>query len=199
MDKISYIMTLATSRTGVEVFLTIRNIVGSGSAEYGRSGDFGNVQMWIVPKCKKSKEELVTKLQAVPLIQQISVVTLSNPIGSNELVEVRELFNSLNWDTSNVTDERLSLFLNAKLQGKYTYMLDFEHRKGRNTAKVRIIPAEEHPHFSPQWLVSEKPEEEILNRELTIDDLEIQTVVINRSSRHNLRHHHLPSTKSEHT
>jgi len=178
MEIFSYIMTVATSKTGVEVFLAIRNIAGTGRAEYGRSGDFGNVEMWIVPKSKKSKEELITQLRAVPFIQQVSVVTLSKPVTNNELLEVRELFNSLGWDTSDVKDEKLSLFLNAKLQGKYTYMIDFEHEKGRTTEKVRIIRADEHPHFSPEWLINDEHEEEILDRELTIDDLEIRSVVV---------------------
>jgi hypothetical protein len=178
MEIFSYIMTVDTSQTGVEVFLAIKNIVGTGHAQYGKSGDFGNVEMWIVPKSKKSKEELVRQLQAVPFIQQVSVVTLSKPVTNNELLEVRELFNSLGWDTSDVKDEELSLFLNVKLQGKYTYMINLEHGKGRATEKVRIIRAEEHPHFSPEWLTSSDHEEEILDRELTIDDLEIRSVVV---------------------
>ena len=88
------------------------------------------------------------------------------------------MFNSLGWDTSDVKHEELTLFLNAKLQGKYTYMLDFEHGKHRTKDKVRIIRAEEHPHFSPDWLTNNNFEEDILDRELTIDDLEIRSVVI---------------------
>jgi hypothetical protein len=178
MEIFSYIMTVATSHIGVEVFLAIKNIAGTGHAQYGRSGDFGNVEMWVVPKSKKSMEELVAQLQTVPFIQQVSVVTLSKPFTKTELQDVRKLFNSLGWDTSDVKDEELSLFLNAKLQGKYTYMLNFEHGKGRTTEKVRIIRAEEHPHFSPEWLDNSDYEEEILDKELTIDDLEIRSVVI---------------------
>jgi len=178
MEIYSYIMTIATSQTGVEVFLSIKNIAGTGHAQYGRSGDFGNVEMWIVPKSIKNKEELVSQLQAVPFIQQVSVVALSKPVTNNELLEVRELFNGLGWDTSDVKDDELSLFLNAKLQGKYTYMLDFEHGKGRAPEKVRIIRTEEHPHFSPEWLANSDNEEEILDRELMIDDLEIRSVVV---------------------
>ena len=88
------------------------------------------------------------------------------------------LFNSLGWDTSDVKDEELTLFLNAKLQGKYTYLLDFEHGKRRTKDKVRIIRAEEHPHFSPEWLTDNEFEQDILDRELTVDDLEIRSVVV---------------------
>jgi hypothetical protein len=178
MEIFSYIMTVATLKTGVEVLLAIRNIAGTGRVQYGRSGEFGNIEMWIIPKSKKSKEELVTQLISVPFIQQVSVVKLSNPITKNELLEVHELFSSLGWDTSDIQDEELSLFLNAKLQGKYTYIIDFEHGKGRTTEKVSIIRAEEHPHFSPEWLANTDYEEEILERELTIDDLEIRSFVV---------------------
>lgn len=173
-------MTVATSQNGVEVFLAIRNIAGTGQAQYGKSGDLGNVELWIVPKSKNAKEELVTKLQAVPFIQKVSVVQLSKPVTESELVEVRELFNNLDWDIREIKDGELSSFLNAKLQGKYTYMLDFEHGKGRSADKVRIIRAEEHPHFSPEWLINNEVEEEILDRELTIDDLEIRSVVVEK-------------------
>ena len=178
MEIFSYIMTVATSQTGVEVFLAIKNIAGTGYAQYGRSGEFGSVELWIVPKSKKSREELLTQLQAVPFIQQVSVVKLRKPVTITELLEVRGLFNSLGWDTSDVRDEELSLFLNAKLQGKYTYMIDFEHEKGHAAEKIRIIRAEEHPHFSPKWLANDDYVEEILDKELTIDDLEIRSVVV---------------------
>jgi hypothetical protein len=177
MEIFSYIMTIATSQNGVNEFLAIRNIAGTGHVQYVRSGDFGNIELWIVPKSKKNKEELVTQLQAVPFIQQVSVVALNNPVASIKLLEVRKLFNSLGWDTSDVTDEELSLFLNAKLQGKTTWVIDFEHGQDRTTGKVRIIRAEEHAHFSPKWLVNDEVEEESLDRELTIDDLEIQSVM----------------------
>jgi hypothetical protein len=178
MQIFSYIMTVATSQTGVEVFLAIKNIAGTGHAQYGRSGEFGSVELWIVPKSKKSREELLTQLQDVSFIQQVSVVALSKPVTHKELLEVRDLFTDLGWDTSGVKDEELSLFLNAKLQGKYTYMIDCGHGNGRAAEKIRIIRAEEHPHFSPEWLAYNDDDEEILDRELTIDDLDIRSVVI---------------------
>ena len=177
MEIFSYIMTIATSKIDVEVFLAIRNIAGSGRSEYSRSSEFGDEELWIVPKSKKSREELVTQLRAVPFIRQVSVVTLSKPITDTKLSEVRELFNGLGWGTSDIRDEELLLFLNAKLQGKNTYMIDFEHGKGRTAEKVRIIRAEKHPHFSPEWLINDHVEE-VLDKELTIDDLETRLVVV---------------------
>jgi hypothetical protein len=57
-------------------------------------------------------------------------------------------------------------------------MIDFEHLKGWTTQKVRIIRAEEHRHFSPDWLVNSDHEEEILDKELIADDLEMRSVVV---------------------
>jgi hypothetical protein len=54
MQIFSYIISVATSQTGAEVFLAIKNIAGTGRAQYGRSGEYGGVQLWIVPKSKKS-------------------------------------------------------------------------------------------------------------------------------------------------
>jgi prolipoprotein diacylglyceryltransferase len=56
MEIFSYILTVATLQTGVEVFLTIRNIAGTGQAQFGRSGNFGNAELWIVPKSKKPRK-----------------------------------------------------------------------------------------------------------------------------------------------
>jgi hypothetical protein len=171
-------MTVATSQTGVEVFLEIRNIAGTGHVQFGRSGDFGGVDLWIVPKSKKNREELLIQLKAVPFIRQVSIVTLSKSITNTELFEVRALFNNLGWDTNDVRDEELFLFLNAKRQGKFTYMIDVDHGKGHTAEKIRIIRAEEHPHFSPEWLDHDDYTEEILDKKLTVNDLEIRSVVV---------------------
>jgi hypothetical protein len=181
MKIYSYIMTVSSSTAGADLFLTIRNITGSGRPEYGRSGDFGNIEMWIVPRSEKSKEELVTALEAVSFIRQVSVVPLSVPVTAEEVSEVRELFNALGWDSSDVKDEELSLFLNARLQGQYSWLLYFDDAKGRTTGKVRIIRAEEHPLFSPEWLVNNEIAGDISGKELTLDDVEIRSVVVEQN------------------
>lgn len=178
MEVFSYILTVTTPQPGVEVYLAIRNIAGTGRAQYVRTTDSGSVEVWIVPKSKRSKAELITQLQELPFINQVSVVPLSKPVTNHEVLEVRELFNNLDWDMSNVKDEEMSLFLNAKLDGKSTYMIGLEHPKGPTSERVRIIRAEDHPHFLPEWLIIDEEENEILDRELTIDDLETYSVVI---------------------
>lgn len=75
-----------------------------------------------------------------------------------------------------VKEEDLSLFLQTRLEGKYSYLIYTEQGQDRTREIFRIIKAEEYPHFSPEWLVDDAIEEEVLNSELSIEDLEIRTV-----------------------
>lgn len=178
MTTASYLMSITTSQKNVEVILAILNIAGMGQAFYGENDGTVGTDLWIIPKSKKSTQEVTTQLQAVPAIRSVSVVQLSKPVKETELVEVRELFAGIGWDASSVTDEELSLFINAKLQGQYTYYIDHDQKKkGKEPAKIRIRPAQEHPYFSPDML-KESDYTKDDDRELTIDDIEIRTVTM---------------------
>ncbi len=171
-------MSITTSLKNVEVILAILNIAGKGQAFYGENDGTVGTDLWIIPKSKKSRQEVTRQLQAVPAIRSVSVVQLSKPVKETELVEVRELFAGIGWDASSVTDEELSLFINAKLQGQYTYHIDHDQKKkGKEPAKIRIRPAQEHPYFSPDML-KESDYTKDDDTELTIDDIEIRTVTI---------------------
>jgi hypothetical protein len=164
----------------VEILLAIFNIAGKGQSFYGSSNGSVNTALWIIPKGKKNRKEVIEQLQAIQSIREISVVTLNNPVEETELEEVRELFVCAGLDTSEVTDNELSLFLNAKLQEQYTYFIDFDHdqiRKG--IVKIHIKPIEEHPNFSPDWLKKDNDlKEELQDKTYTIDDIKIQQVTI---------------------
>jgi hypothetical protein len=178
MTTASYLMYIATSQKNVEVIMAILNIAGMGQAFYGENDGSVGTDLWIIPKSKKSRQEVITQLQAVPAIRSVSVVQLSKPVKETELVEVRELFAGIGWDVSSVTDEELSLFINAKLQGQYTYYIAHDQKKkGKEPAKIRIKPAQEHPHFSPNML-KESDYTKDDDRELTIGDLKIRTVTM---------------------
>ena len=171
-------MSVTTSKNDVEVLLAILNTAGMGHAFYGQSDINGGTDLWFIRKAKKSKQEVIAALQATPAISSVSLVMLSNPVKLAELHEVRELFTTVGWDASNVSDADLSLFIEAKRQGKYTYYIDhdFPQKRGR-PVQIRIRPAEEHPDFSPIWLTDSEPEEEVdFDKELTIDDIVSVTV-----------------------
>jgi hypothetical protein len=171
-------MTVTKFQSGMGDFLAVKNIAGTGQIQYGRGGTAGIVDLWIIPKSKKNPEEVVSQLEAVPFILNVSVVSLSKPVTNTEVTKARELLNSLGWDTSAVGDEDLSLYLNAKLQGKWTYLLDITYDTSRKVEKLQIIKAEEHPLFSAELIEKFSYEEEILDRELTMDDFETEVVKV---------------------
>jgi hypothetical protein len=178
MTTVSYLMSVTTSKMDVEVTLAILNTAGMGQAFHSFSNGVAHTALWIIPKGKKSRQEIITQLQAIPAIRNFSIVALSKPVNKNVLAEVRELFAQLGWDASKVTDDALLLFINAKIQGQYTYYIDYEH-KGKVPVEIQIKLIEEHPLFSPDWLQATNHREyEEQDRELTIDDIEIRSVII---------------------
>lgn len=174
MELFSYIMTVTYSPTDSELYLAIKNLAGTGRGHYGQSDGFRSIELWIIPKSRKRKEELLEQLQALAPIEQVSLVSLSKPASAAELLQVRELFNNMGLNSRSVKDEDLSLFLQTRLEGKYSYLIYTEQGQDRTREIFRIIKAEEHPHFSPEWLVDDAIEEEVLNSELSIEDLEIR-------------------------
>lgn len=182
MELFSYIMTVATSTTDVELHLAIKNIAGTGRIHYGKSDGYRHVNLWIIPKSTKRKVELLAQLQALAPIEQVSLVSLSKPATPAELLEVRELFTNLGLNSSTVKDEDLALFLHTRLAGQYSYHIYIEQRQDSSSELFRIIKAEDHPQFSPKWLAGDPIGEEILDRALTLDDMEVSIVRIEEST-----------------
>jgi hypothetical protein len=178
MTAVSYLIAIITTQRSLEVTLALQHIAGSGQAFHGFSNGTVSTDLWIIPKGKTNRQKVITQLQAIPTIQSISIVALSNPVKEMELTEVRELFAQVGWDTNSVTDEALSLFINAKLQGQYTYYIDYNPLE-KAPIRIQIKPIQEHPHFSPDWLQSAVATEgEEQDREFTEDDTVIHSVVV---------------------
>ena len=178
MASISYLLSVTTSSQDPEVILAILNTAGRGHALGGTGNESFSKTLWVIPKGRKTKEEITTQLKALPAIQQISVVALSQPLAATQLAEIRKLFNDFNWDASDVTDDELSVFIESKIQGKYFYYTDFEHKNSRSEkVKMRIKRLEDHPEFSTDWLKrgNSIPETD-LERDLTMEDIEVRTV-----------------------
>ena len=56
-------------------------------------------------------------------------------------------------DTAGVSDNELSLFIDTKLEGQYTYYIDPAFKRNeRGLTNIRIKRVEDHPQFSPDWL-----------------------------------------------
>lgn len=175
----SYLMSLTTSQHDVETTVAIINIVGPGAAIFGS----GDSTLYIVPKGRTAKKEVIAKLKAIPTIKDVAVVALSNPVNESELPEVRALFSNFGLDASGVTDEELSLFLNAKLKGQYTYYLKFEWGKRGRSDKIYVRPVTELPGYSAERFKARNAiEEEALDKVYTVDDIEVRSVVIQNIS-----------------
>jgi hypothetical protein len=178
MTSISYLLSITTSSQETEVILAILNTAGRGHALFGTSNEVVSKTLWFIPKGRKNKEEVTIQLKAIPAIQQVSVVALSQPLGSTELAEIRELFNDFNLDAKDVSDDELSLFIDSKIQGKYSYYIDFDHKNTRwEKAKIHIKRLEDHPQFSPDWVKRENSiTESDMERDLSMDDIEVHTI-----------------------
>jgi hypothetical protein len=174
----SYLIAITTASNHVEVMVAVWNIAGKGKMICVVSNGSLSTDLWIIPKGRRNREEVLAQLQATPAIHSVSVVALSNPVRNEELWGVRELFGQIGWNTSDVTDEMLSLFLNVKLRGEYSYYIDYDPRE-RAPRKILIKRIEDHPGFSPDWLkATQFTEKEAPDKEYTIDDFKISSVTL---------------------
>jgi hypothetical protein len=176
--QLSYLMAVTTTSNPVEVMVAVWNIAGRANAICSFSDGTFSTDLWIVPNGKRNREDVLAQLQATPAVQSVSVVALSNPVRNEKLWGVRELFGQIGLDASDVTDETLFVFVNAKLQGEYSYYIDFNPRE-RSPRKIRIKRIEDHPAFSPDWLKSTQQTKEVdADKEYSIDDFKISSVTL---------------------
>ena len=180
MTTVSYLMSVITSKKDMEIILAILNTAGVGQSIHGFSDGTITKDLWIIPKARGTKQEVISQLQAIPAIQSVSIAELSNPVNVNELANVRELFTHHGWDARNVSDDTLSLYINASLQSQYIYFIDYDARE-KGPVIIQIKPLQEHPDFSPDWLkVPDIIVDESQDREFKIDDFEFRSVRIEK-------------------
>lgn len=156
-----------------EAMVAIFNMSGAACMHFG----LGHTSFWILPNNKKDREETIAQLESVPGLHSVYVVSLSNPVTIEEVGEVRKMLNVFSIDTSAVTDDKLAAYLNSILDNKSTFYIEFDDEAARKgDTKLLIAALEEHPDFSPQWLLQPyTSEEDLLGREYTVDDFEIET------------------------
>jgi hypothetical protein len=146
MIPVGYIVSVTASESNGQVVQTVLKIAGRGQVIFGSTKEAVSTHLFVIRESKKSKQGLTTQLQAVPGFSKVAIVALSKPINETELSEVREIFAGLDRDASSVTDDELSLFINDKLLGQYTYYIDLDHkRNGRGPIYMRIKRLEDHP------------------------------------------------------
>ena len=180
MTPVGYMISVTTSALNRQVVPAVLKIAGSGEMFFGSTIENINNHLFVVRENKKSTQEFTAQLQAVPGISKVVVAAISQPVTDIELSEVRELFAGLDWDANDVTDDQLSLFIDDKLRGQYTYYIDLGHKKNSGgTISMRIKRLEEHPEFSPDWLMATGgTKEKRQDEEPSFDDIETGELMI---------------------
>ena len=179
MKPIGYIISVSTSVSNTQVIPVVLKIAGRGQMIFGSTMEDISNHLFVIRDSEKSAQEITTELQAVPGFSKVAVVALSKPVNETEIAEVRKLFAGLDWDTSNVTDDELTLFIDDKLPGQYRYYIDLNHnRNGSGKIVMRIKRLEDHPQFTPDWLISNGgKKEELQSEKQSFDDIETHEIV----------------------
>ena len=178
MIPVSYLIAVTATQPGLDAVIAVFNIAGRGQAICGFSNGGNNTTLFIIPKGKGNRQEVLAQLQAVPAIRNVSVVAVSNPVQATELTEVRALFTHIGWDASGVSDDTLSVYMNTKLNRQDRFYIDCGPRE-KAQVRIHIKPLEEHPFFSPDWLnAGEITDEEEPDKVFTVDDFEVRDIVI---------------------
>jgi len=179
MNTKSYILYIDQSSQGDEDFtLSLLNIAGFNFSLYGSSGDFGCVSLRLLLKARNTPEEIKDQLEALSIINKVTLVPISNPLKQTELLELRNIFLIIGWDTQEVKEEELSMYIESNLQGRNTHYIDFDHKSDRNsTVKIRIKRLQDHPDFKPEWISETIIDlENLPDKEFTREDIIYSTV-----------------------
>ncbi|RYY95335.1 MAG: hypothetical protein EOO11_16040 [Chitinophagaceae bacterium] len=172
MPSNNFVVSISGKAFSKESQVAILNLSGNAQVVFG----LNEKNLWIFPKCKKSKEEIVAALNAAPGLFDISVLPMDNPLSEEQVAMIRQMVTGFELDISQVSDEELSAYLNSLSEGKPTHFLDVgpDARKVPGAMLLVCKPIEEHPDYSPKWL------EEIYNRhtrtldrKYTVDDIDI--------------------------
>ncbi|HET6768436.1 MAG TPA: hypothetical protein VFH08_13590 [Chitinophagaceae bacterium] len=180
MTPVGHIISVTVSPGNKEVVPVVLKITGRGQLIFGSTMQDLSNHLFVIPDSEKSAQEITAELQAVPGFSKVAVVALSQPVNEREISDVRKLFAGLDWDASGVTDDQLSLFIDDKLRGQYTYYIDLGHKKNSGgTIPMRIKLLVEHPKFSPDWLIARgRTKEKIQGIEQSFDDIETRELMV---------------------
>lgn len=121
----SLLILLKLKEYSDEVYYTIMNSIGRGY-HYCKGDNLCRTELWMIPKARKEKQEIITLLKAIQDVQTVSLVVIEGSAIPADLNEVRSLFADYGWDTGSVSDEELLLYLNSVFQLKNTYYIDFD-------------------------------------------------------------------------
>lgn len=173
METNTYILYIEQSSQGDEDFyITVLNITGGSLPLYGSSGDFGCVSLRLIYKARNKPEEIKRQIEALPIVNNITLIPISSPIEQSELVGLRNIFLKIGWDTQDVSGEELSTFFQSILKGQNTHYIAFDHIRHRTSpVKISIKKLQDHPNFKPEWIRETNIDfENLPDKEFTKDD-----------------------------
>ena len=184
MNQAGYFISVSVPQSEQEVGLAIYKILSPCHVLMGFGSDkIAMTNLYVSTATHSSASELKNELKALKGVSQVLVSPLSSPIKPDELAEVRSAFAAIDRDATSVSDELLSMYLNLKLQGKYTHYMDFGFKpNSKGLFPMRINRLEDHPEFSPEWLkdtavnMSEGKEEYFVSGSMTITSEEKRIV-----------------------
>lgn len=179
MHTDSYILYInQSSQEDLDFSLSLLNIAGFNFPLYGSSGDFGCVSLRLLLKARNTPEEIVRQLEDLSIVNKVSLVSISKPLTDSELVELRNIFLLIGWDTQDISEEELNMYIQSHLQGRSTHYLDFDQKRSNNSlVKVRVRRLEDHPNFKPEWIKERKIDlSKFSDKEFTRDDFSYTTI-----------------------
>lgn len=177
MASESYFLCIEKSSQGDAVLhLSVLNIAGRGFAFYGSTNDSRSLSLWLIFKGKNNPEEIKKQLEAILPVTKVTVIPLSNPIKESEITDLRTVFLKIGWDSQNVSDGDLSMFINSKLHGQVSHYIDIDHKKKRVLPlKIHIKPIQLHPQFTTDWLKKREINlQDLPAKEFKLSDLKIE-------------------------
>jgi len=163
MMQISLLILLELKEYSDDLYFTIVNSIGRGY-HYSKEDNVSRTELWMIPKARKEKNEIINQLKAIEVVQNVSLVTIENSAKSVDLKAVRQLFTAYGWDAGSIKDEELLLYLNSTFQLQGTYYIDFESGKpGAKSHRIFIKPIPENPSYSAsesdkikKWMLNEE-------------------------------------------
>ncbi len=133
--------------------VSVLNIAGFGQPLYGTSSDAGCASLNLIVDARNEPAEIKKQLEAIPIVQQVTLVALSHPLDGATIAGIRDVFLKIGLNTQKISDEALSMFIAAKLQGRNTHYIDFTHARHRRLPVIiSIQPIQDHPDFKPEWI-----------------------------------------------
>jgi len=151
-----YLILLTSSeQLTSEVTHNIHRCAGFGYALYGSSTEKKCQTLWIIRRPKNDIDSIQQMLSAISTIQSVSMVPLDIPMVTSQVTLIRDLFTTLEWISTTVTDAEIAIFFESELNGTQTHYFYFDpHNKHTKMLTFKLL--KELPEYSEEWEISQR-------------------------------------------